>query len=120
MIGAHPYAELVVAMLSWAEAHPEEAAATWDSPRPPTLDRLDDRYFSLSDERTVKVFAHEWLRRSPKLRLIPPEEFNQMVFRFQREAHGREDAVVEPAAMEKAVARGWAGRLIDGIARWRI
>jgi hypothetical protein len=120
MIGAHPYAELVVAMMSWAEQHPEEAAATWDSARSSTLERLDDRYFSLSSGRPLKLFAHEWLRRSPKLRLIPLEDFNQMVLGFQRQAGGREDTVVQPAAAEIAAARGWAGRLIDGIAKWRI
>nr|WP_165388325.1 DUF4375 domain-containing protein [Sphingomonas populi] len=83
LIGALPYAELVEAMLSWAEDHPEETHGTLDSPVSPTLERLDERFFEISEERLVRKLVQEWLRRSPEVWAVPYDEFWATVFRYQ-------------------------------------
>ncbi|WP_420137395.1 DMP19 family protein [Sphingomonas sp.] len=120
MIGADAYARLVAAMITWAEQHPEEVAATPDTPRSSTLDRLDDQFFSLSKERSVRDFTRDWLSRSPKVRLIPKAEFERMGLDAQKARSARSDAVAQAPQTETAVLRGFARRLIDRLTHWKL
>ncbi|QDG93777.1 DUF4375 domain-containing protein (plasmid) [Rhizobium sp. NIBRBAC000502774] len=115
MISAHRHARLIETMIVWAEEHPEEVAATLESPIPPTLERLDDLYFEISKNCSVRKLAHEWLRRSPKVRVIPEEDFYKLLFHYQAEARARYDACVQTSASAKSERRGLWNRVIDAI-----
>lgn len=87
MIGARPFEALVETTMAWVESNPAPAVPDPDPKpfRPPALDRLDELFFKASDERSVTAFAHDWLRQSPIVQIMPREEFNELVLKNQRE-----------------------------------
>jgi hypothetical protein len=120
MIAAHQHARLVETMIAWAEEHPEEVAATLDSPVPPTLERLDDLYFEISETCSVRKMAHEWLRRSPKVHVIPKDDFYKLLFNYQAVARARYDARMPASVYAKSERRGLWNRVIDAIKKWGV
>ena len=80
LIGAQPYDGILETMIAWADRHPDEVAQVMNDYRPTMLlRRLDDLFFTASNECTIRSFAHKWLCHSPRVRVISKEQFDKVI-----------------------------------------